>query len=274
MKVKFSQFVSMVIAVILVPFLNPSAILAQPSQSSSHEYRASDILDKTVRNKQGEKLGELEDLIINRNRKIEEALLALGGFPKIRGKSVAIPFQELKIDEKGNLVCNATKAHLKSLREFDYARMGFEGGYYPRPNIPPYRPYGYYYGPRGPAYPPSGEYREEPERLGPQGENQPMDQPEFAKYIGVLFTPSYTLATFLMGAPAMSRRGEDLGDVKDLIINEEGQITGLVIGKGGFMGIHEKQARYPFSRLRLNQRGYLVLDFSTGSQTDGKGEKK
>lgn len=60
------------------------------------------------------------------------------------------------------------------------------------------------------------------------------------------------LASRLMGMPVYSTAGDDaeeIGTVNDLVISTEGEITAVVIGVGGFLGIGEKNVAVSFDEL-------------------------
>ena len=54
-----------------------------------------------------------------------------------------------------------------------------------------------------------------------------------------------------------------IGDVSDVLVDKQGQVTALMIGVGGFLGMGEKDVAVPFSSIRANvkdNKWYLVLD--------------
>jgi sporulation protein YlmC with PRC-barrel domain len=62
------------------------------------------------------------------------------------------------------------------------------------------------------------------------------------------------LASELIDQTVYSSAGDDaeeIGNVSDLIFNEQGQITAAVIGVGGFLGIGEKNVAVPFDMLEF-----------------------
>lgn len=61
------------------------------------------------------------------------------------------------------------------------------------------------------------------------------------------------LGSKLMGADVQSAADEDIGDVKDVIMTENGQLVGILVGVGGFLGIGEKDVAIPFERLTLTR---------------------
>jgi hypothetical protein len=52
--------------------------------------------------------------------------------------------------------------------------------------------------------------------------------------------PSDWMTSALIGRNVMNSAGEILGDIEDIIIDEQGQDVAVIIGVGGFLGIGEK----------------------------------
>jgi sporulation protein YlmC with PRC-barrel domain len=62
------------------------------------------------------------------------------------------------------------------------------------------------------------------------------------------------LASELIDQPVFSSAGEDaenIGKVSDLVFSKDGQITAVVIGVGGFLGIGEKSVAVDFKSLEF-----------------------
>ena len=54
-----------------------------------------------------------------------------------------------------------------------------------------------------------------------------------------------------------------IGDVDDLLVDQKGQITAVLVGVGGFLSMGEKDVAIPFSALHAsekNNKWYLVLN--------------
>lgn len=61
------------------------------------------------------------------------------------------------------------------------------------------------------------------------------------------------LVTKVIGAPVYSSAADDadhLGDINDLVLNQNGDIAAVVLGVGGFLGIGEKQVAVDYSALQ------------------------
>jgi len=80
------------------------------------------ILDKAVYNSGGEKIGEVEDLIITPEKAVSYAIVGVGGFLGIAQHNVAIPVGQLKLDGDKLMLAGATKEGLKALPKFEYAK--------------------------------------------------------------------------------------------------------------------------------------------------------
>ncbi|AJY47285.1 PRC-barrel domain-containing protein [Martelella endophytica] len=65
-------------------------------------------------------------------------------------------------------------------------------------------------------------------------------------------SPNQLLGSELLGATVYTSQDEDadaVGDVDDLLVDEDGEIAGLIIGVGGFLGIAEKNVAVPFAKV-------------------------
>ncbi|WP_426437399.1 PRC-barrel domain-containing protein [Bradyrhizobium genosp. P] len=84
-------------------------------------YRMSKLLGSGVVNDKSEKIGTLDDVISDK-KQLNFAILQVGGFLGLGGRLVAVPYDSLVIDDKGQKVTlpGASKEALKNLTEFHY----------------------------------------------------------------------------------------------------------------------------------------------------------
>jgi sporulation protein YlmC with PRC-barrel domain len=210
-------------------------------------FRASKIIDQTVKNALGEKLGEVDDLIMSRNGKVKKVILSVGGFLGIGDRLVAVPFKSLQISEKGDIVYSVTKQQLENHPVFSYRREGLYGYYYepfyPMPaygmrreyRYPPPPPYGEPYAP----FPPRGKYR---------GEYGPWEWEYFPERLRI---------SAILNRAVLDDKGEEVGEVDDLIINRNGKVDQIILSVGGFLGIDEKLVAMPFKPLKVTDLGIV-----------------
>jgi len=104
-----------------------AALTTADAQKLGNGWRASKIHGSSVYNDQNEKVGSIDDLIINRNDHVVYAVVSVGGFLGMGNHLVAVPYDQLKINTDNNgkvdkiLLSGATKDGLKAMPEFKYA---------------------------------------------------------------------------------------------------------------------------------------------------------
>jgi sporulation protein YlmC with PRC-barrel domain len=84
-------------------------------------YRASKLQDKPVFNERGERVGEVDDMIIAKDGKTF-AVVQVGGFLGVGKKLVAVPYESLQLDERGDklMLPGASKEALRKLPVFKH----------------------------------------------------------------------------------------------------------------------------------------------------------
>jgi hypothetical protein len=81
------------------------------------------LLDQDVYNDKGEKIGEIEDLIVTPERNVSYGIVSTGGFLGMGSHDVAIPAKQFQMGEKGRLLLpGATKEKLRAMPAFEYSR--------------------------------------------------------------------------------------------------------------------------------------------------------
>jgi PRC-barrel domain len=75
--------------------------------------------------------------------------------------------------------------------------------------------------------------------------------------------PSGTLlSSNLRDTPVQNPEGENLADVDDLVIDQDGQVTHVVLGFGGFLGLGTKQVAVPWDRFEVSPEGNLQIAYT------------
>ncbi len=84
-------------------------------------FRASKLSGATVYNRDKDRIGTVDDLIVSPSDRNAFAILSVGGFLGMGKHYVAVPLSNLQITNKQIILPDATKASLESLPEFKYA---------------------------------------------------------------------------------------------------------------------------------------------------------
>ena len=80
------------------------------------------ILGKGVYNNIGEKIGDINDLIVTPDKAVSYAIVGVGGFLGVGEHEIAVPVGRLKQQEDKIVLPGATKDMLKAAPKFEYAK--------------------------------------------------------------------------------------------------------------------------------------------------------
>jgi sporulation protein YlmC with PRC-barrel domain len=70
------------------------------AQSANGEWRASKVVGVNVYNDSNEKLGSIDDLIMNKQGKIDKVIIGVGGFLGVGQRDIAVNFDQLKFTDQ------------------------------------------------------------------------------------------------------------------------------------------------------------------------------
>jgi sporulation protein YlmC with PRC-barrel domain len=80
------------------------------------------ILGKTVYNESNQKVGRIDDLIVAPDSAVSFAIIGAGGFVGLGRHDVAVPVQQIKLQDDKFILPGATKDAIKALPKFEYAK--------------------------------------------------------------------------------------------------------------------------------------------------------
>ena len=80
------------------------------------------ILGKTVFNENNEKVGRIDDLIVAPTGELSFVIVGAGGFVGVGRHDVAVPVQQMQLQDGKFVLPGATKAAVKALPKFEYAK--------------------------------------------------------------------------------------------------------------------------------------------------------
>jgi Uncharacterized conserved protein len=205
--------------------------------------RASEVVGKSIRNVQGEKLGAVNDLAVDLEAgRIVYVILSHGGMAGIGTKYVAIVPQLLSnAPGDATVRLNLSKEKLEAAPTIDPSK--WEDASESNRVVEIYRFYGqhpYFVG----FYAPSSTVK-----VCPLGHVSRTDK--------------------IINLPVRNKSDEQLGKVDDLLINlESGRIVQVVISSGGFLGLGDELSVVPPAAFEYDtSRDALVLDASKADLT-------
>ena len=70
-----------------------------------------------------------------------------------------------------------------------------------------------------------------------------------------------TEAVSLLGRPVRNLQGERLGEVDTVLVTTHGQVSAIVVGTGGLLGLGQDHYEIPWSQVQWQENGpYLTVD--------------
>lgn len=80
------------------------------------------LLGQPVYNDKDEKIGKIEDIILNKERSASYGIVSTGGFLGLGAHDVAIPAKQLQMKNERLMLPGASKETLRAMPTFEYAR--------------------------------------------------------------------------------------------------------------------------------------------------------
>jgi len=226
---------------------------AQPMESvngyfaaARNQVLATTLIGKMIYNgtsEDAESIGDVNDVVLSPNGEAEAVVVGVGGFLGIGEKDVAVDFERVTwIERDGTrwLVTNATKEELENAPAFDHSVFEVEGEKSTTLEI--------------------NTADDEIEREAAEAK-QADEEP-------VMTQARVANADDLIGAPVMGVGNEELGEVSDVIVTDDGMIQSYIIDVGGFLGIGEKPVALEANKLdiRKDADGHLQVHASYTSE--------
>jgi sporulation protein YlmC with PRC-barrel domain len=196
-------------------------------RQEQHQFSAERLTGSKVRNAQGEEIGDVSEVLLDHDGRIAAVVIGIGGFLGVGQREVGISWDalELTADEDGEPMVrvDVDRQTLERATEFQYRDEADRVGVW-------------------------GERREqERDRVGvAERERTAVDRNFIARQESGQFS-----AERLIGMTLRSAQGEDLGEISDLLIDRDGNVTGVVVGVGGFLGIGRRDVGVSWDALEL-----------------------
>lgn len=204
--------------------INAPAVRSSTGESTSRDMRASKLIGMDVKNAQGDKLGKIDDVMVDiDNERAAYVVLSAGGALGIGDRMVAVPASSFKAgNDKDGVLLNATAEQLKKAPSYDAKK---------EPNFS------------------RDSYRGEVDRYFFK-EDTVRHTKEGAKLMS---------AKYLVGKNINDRAAHDAGEIEDLVLNlgNAGSYVVMEVDKSWSPG--NKLVAVPFAALTYPSRPDLDL---------------
>jgi sporulation protein YlmC with PRC-barrel domain len=113
-------------APVAAPHTLPATIQASRHMRDD-QIRASKLIGSAVYDPTDQKIGTIDELVLNADGKVADVVLGVGGFLGAGEKRVAVPMADLKRGKNDHFVLAATKDSLKQMANFEFKTASTAG---------------------------------------------------------------------------------------------------------------------------------------------------
>lgn len=231
--------------------------------TATNSINAEELIGEDVYSIDGEDIGDISTLMVGSDGQIRNVIVSFGGFLGMGEKEVALPWDRFTVGPEGEqITVDVTEAEIEAMPDFDWPEE-YETGTLLRDDT---------------VMDTSDELAADAEQVGEDvadtTENAAEEVEETAEEVAdtaertaeevdqeideavttdaeVNTSVNQVAASTLIGTDIRTRDDEDVGEVNDVVLNGEGQIEGVLVDVGGFLGIDEKQVMLSWNELEL-----------------------
>lgn len=202
---------------------------------------ATNLIGENVYNGTGdnaEKIGDVNDLVFDKDGKLASIVIGVGGFLGIGEKDVALAYDKIDWAEKDAdrwIVVPATKEELTALPAFDRT-----------------------------AFVPKGTAATAPTTSSPAATDtsaKPVDKSTLKE-----MPAGEIRAEELVGTTVYGANDEHVGEIGDVILGADNKVDSIIIDVGGFLGMGEKEVAVALDNLAFmadaDNKRYLYTNFT------------
>jgi uncharacterized protein YrrD len=203
-----------------------SLVLALPGAAfaaNSANIDSKKLLDADVHSPSGDRVGEIEGVLLDNAGKTQAVVVDVGGFLGVGEHRVALNWKDLAVLENGDKVTTKfSKDQLKAMPEYNLDKKRAETAYYD----PEYRP-----------------------MMTDTKHANATDHGKWAKAAGNL------KGSELIGADIVNAKNDTVGSVKDVLFDTTGKIKMVLVDPQGVFGGGTKTVAMDLSKMQIMQSG-------------------
>jgi sporulation protein YlmC with PRC-barrel domain len=257
--------------IVLAAFLTcgASAAYAQPQQAASPPASTTadskmapsatadtrKLIGRNINNADGETIGEIKSIYINKDGKVDSVMVSVGGFLGMGDREVRIAWSDLKIADNGEKVMvNMTKDELKAKPEYRYKNESWRGQVFTDTGPWSARPSDIARAPDAPR-PASDQLAQTTKPPADRSTDKPSERPNVAATTstGDFNAAGEMSGHALIGATVRNEQREAVGKIEDVYVDNSGAIKTVVVAVGGFLGVGAKDVAVKWSDLKFSR---------------------
>jgi sporulation protein YlmC with PRC-barrel domain len=213
------------------------------------------LIGRNIKNTDGETIGEIRSIYINKDGKVDSVMVGVGGFLGVGDREVRIAWSDLKITDNGEKVMvNMTKDELKAKPEYRYRNETWRGQVFTDTGPWAARPSDAARTTDAPR-PASDQHAQTTRPPADRSTDKPADRPNVAATTstGDFNAADEMSGNALIGATVRNDKREAVGKIEDVYVDKSGGIKTVVVSVGGFLGVRSKHVAVKWSDLNFSR---------------------
>ena len=213
------------------------------------------LIGRNIKNADGETIGEIKSIYINKDGKVDSVLASVGGFLGVGDREVRIAWSDLRITDNGEKVTvSMTKDELKAKPEYKYRNETWRGQVFTDAGPWTARPSDTTRS-VDTARPANDQLAQTTKPPADRATDKPADRPNVAATTstGDFNAAGEMSGNALIGATVRNENREAVGKVEDVYVDNSGAIKTVVVSVGGFLGVGSKDVAVKWSDLKFSR---------------------
>ena len=213
------------------------------------------LIGRNIKNADGETIGEIKSIYINKDGKVDSVMVGVGGFLGVGDREVRIAWSDLRITDNGEKVMvNMTKDELKAKPEYRYKNETWRGQVFTDTGPWAARPSDTARSVDAPR-PASDQLAQTTKPPADRSTDKPADRPNVAATTstGDFNAAGEMSGNALIGATVRNDNREAVGKIEDVYVDNSGAIKTVVVSVGGFLGVGSKDVAVKWSDLKFSR---------------------
>jgi sporulation protein YlmC with PRC-barrel domain len=194
---------------------------------------AGKLIGENVYDAKGDTVGEIDSVIVDTNGKVSSVVLDVGGW--LSGdKRISVPWKDLKSTGDGKITTTLTKEAAQSASGYDYKDQSR----------------------RGKVLSQNGElYADNQQQAVSPAANATGDNNSTMSVGTPVRNADGTLnASEVIGLDVRNNNNDSIGEIRQLVVDKGGSVSGVVVDVGGFLGIGAHPVLLQWNQVRLVDR--------------------
>jgi sporulation protein YlmC with PRC-barrel domain len=203
----------------------PATMASADVTATSVVGQPEELIGKNVVDEQGKDVGDIDSVLIDKDGQVKYVIVGVGGFLGIGEKHVAMKWDDLKITENGERVLtNVTKEQLQALPDYKLPE-----------NVTLGTVHSYDEAVRMNQYLTEGGIAEAPAAATDTTGTATTDIDN-----ETTVTAGGLRASEVVGADVKNPAGDNIGEISEVILRQDGSVNGVVVDVGGFLGVGDR----------------------------------